>query len=227
MDIIDPLDNIFVINLKRRPERWDNFVKNAEKAGIQHYVHFYGIDGFNPTVLNNNRICLDQLNSGEIGCFCSHALIWFEALKKDLDYVIIFEDDVMFVDNFVEEWSKTFATLPSDFDIVYLGGRKKESTQKGYLEYTLNQPSEYYYKTAYKNYNERLIECNKLYFMGAFAYCISKKFMKELCGYINNNLILKSLDLFIRIHQNNYNSRAFFCNPLLAYYDEEIVSDIR
>ena len=230
--IVDALNNIFVINLENRPERWNNFKHNAKNANIHNYRRWLATYGINNNILksNNLNLCNQKLNAPEIGCFCSHFLVWKEALKLDLDYVIIFEDDVLFVDNFVEKWTKYYTNAlkyHNDYDVIYLGGRKKDSTEKGWLQKEFMKPSEYYPYTEYTDKPPYFKQSSKLFFMGAFGYCLSKKFIKELVSFVTTNKITKSLDLFIKIYQNMQNKKCLFCDPLLCYYDESIISDIR
>ena len=70
----------YVINLKKRPERLELIMKEFEYMGIKDVVVFEGID----------------LNS-HVGCAKSHLEIIKKSIDEDLDNVIVFEDDIVFM----------------------------------------------------------------------------------------------------------------------------------
>lgn len=69
----------YVINLKKRPERLENMVKELNYMGFNFNI-FEGID----------------MNS-HVGCAMSHLEIIKIAKEKNLDKVIVFEDDIFFM----------------------------------------------------------------------------------------------------------------------------------
>ena len=60
-------------------------------------------------------------NKGEIGCGLSHQKIIKLAQKKNLEKIIVLEDDCLFNDKSYELFEKCMKQLPKDFDI-FLGG---------------------------------------------------------------------------------------------------------
>ncbi len=61
--------------------------------------------------------------AGSWGCFRSHYRVLEDALNEDVDSILVFEDDVAFVPRFAERAQNFFAALPSDWEIIYLGGK--------------------------------------------------------------------------------------------------------
>ena len=77
----------------------------------------------------NNRD--DKLRKREIGCYMSHLNI-YKKIKEDKlpGYTIVFEDDFLVKEKFLEEIEKIIAKLNNkDFDIIYLG--QNGSNNKG------------------------------------------------------------------------------------------------
>jgi glycosyl transferase family 25 len=115
----------FVINLKRRPDRLELFKNHCPFNDI---TIITAIDGNN---MKDETSAIEQemttrfsgLNSGEIGCFLSHLRIFNRMRRENIPYALIFEDDAIFCDNFLEKYSKILQHLPSDTGILYLGGR--------------------------------------------------------------------------------------------------------
>lgn len=236
------LQYLYIINLERRHDKWLYWLDNARKHGIVDNDgqpigrRWLGTDGINIQTLYDIPVHLDltKLSRGEVGAFCSHVRIWKDIVEQGHPYAVVFEDDVQFVDNFREKFTDQFEWICNnlgDWDIIYLGGRQLNSTQPGYCEVEFAKPSEYYHQTEYKlisgdSLETPIIFCNKLFFMGAFSYCISNKFARELLNHLRTAIQLKSLDLMIRIYQCHADKRAYFCNPLLTYSDSEMGGDI-
>jgi glycosyl transferase family 25 len=121
--------NIYVINLKRNPERWINVQSQFKKFNITNYIRKDAVDGskidivkyLSPLakyILSKGRILHREIPSkGGIGCYLSHYEIWKEIIKNNLEYAIIMEDDIVISEN----PKKYLENLPKDFDIAYLG----------------------------------------------------------------------------------------------------------
>lgn len=64
---------------------------------------------------------IKTLTAGEIGCACSHRLIWRKvAASPNIQIAVIFEDDIKPYDNFDKNLEKIFNTLPPLWDIIYI-----------------------------------------------------------------------------------------------------------
>ena len=92
---------IYIINLDRRPDRWEN-TKNQMKIFNDNYIRFSAVD-------TNNTI----------GC----ALSYYKLLEehKDIDYIMILQDDVQFLDYSKEVFSNTLKEVPNDWDVILSG----------------------------------------------------------------------------------------------------------
>ena len=121
------MDNIkkFVINLKRRPDRLEAFQKNCPFDDVTVITAFDGKNIKDETSAIEQEMAtrFTGLNHGEIGCFLSHLRVFNEIRRENLPYAFIFEDDAIFCNNFLEKYSKVMEELPSDTDILYIGGR--------------------------------------------------------------------------------------------------------
>lgn len=64
-----------------------------------------------------------QAGAGAWGCLRSHLTLWENFLNSDDEASFIFENDVVFADDFEERFMTALSSLPNDWDILYLGGQ--------------------------------------------------------------------------------------------------------
>jgi GR25 family glycosyltransferase involved in LPS biosynthesis len=112
MRINEYFDKVVVINLDKRTDRLEKISKQLDELGIT-FERFSAIDGTGK----------DPITAGTM----SHTQVWkkYQGLK-----VLILEDDALFVDNFSEKFAEVIQTLPSDWDIFYLGALVAPTTGK-------------------------------------------------------------------------------------------------
>jgi len=103
----------YCINLDRRPDRWEKAQKEFELIGITDVHRFSAIDAYDVKIKRS-------INKGETGCLLSHLDLIKAGKWFNLDYLIIFEDDVEFHPGF----NKLFdlSLIPGDWDMIYFGG---------------------------------------------------------------------------------------------------------
>ena len=127
-DSVDWMDSIpkFVINLKRRPNRLENFRQVCTLSDVQ---VFEAIDGssLDDTYLAEwTRLQPRGLSNGEMGCLLSHYQLWKRCVDGDASHMMIFEDDARFSSHFVERLRKCMHSIEVasiQVDVLYLGGR--------------------------------------------------------------------------------------------------------
>jgi GR25 family glycosyltransferase involved in LPS biosynthesis len=122
MRINEYFDKVVVINLDKRTDRLQKISKQLDELGIV-FERFSAIDGTGK----------DPITAGTM----SHTQVWkkYQGLK-----VLVLEDDALFVDNFNEKFTEVMQTLPSDWDIFYLGALVAPTTGK------LVKVNEHWYK---------------------------------------------------------------------------------
>ena len=106
---------LFVINLKKSKDRFQNISKNLKSLNIpfERFDAVYGQELFdeeikeNTTFIGRNFLC----NRGIIGCAMSHIELWKSFKKSDDDFVLISEDDI--------EYKKDFPKIFKDVDKIY------------------------------------------------------------------------------------------------------------
>jgi len=141
-------DEVFLINLKRRPERLVRMEYSLGLLGIQHKL-IDAVDGkdLNDTLVEALGIKMlpnyadpyhhRAMTMGEIGCFLSHYNIWKEIVERKLERSLIFEDDIRFepyfqqkLSNFMHDVDK----LKVDWDIIYLGRKRLALANESFVD---------------------------------------------------------------------------------------------
>ncbi|XP_017007007.2 glycosyltransferase 25 family member [Drosophila takahashii] len=141
------LDRIFMINLKRRPERRAKMEELFKELGIE-AEYFPAVDGKELTTERLQEMGVRFLpgyedpyhhramTMGEIGCFLSHYSIWVMMVRKQLKEVLILEDDIRFEPYFRQNAVRVLNQARSvvDYDLIYFGRKRlKEESEAGVL----------------------------------------------------------------------------------------------
>ena len=133
-------DKIYLMNLKRRPDRLTNFMNKYKESDMKNetLIKFEAIDGskldIDSVPLTELAIAelkqLDtvgyrtkhyQLTKGAIGCYLSHVKIWENILKHKEQNILIFEDDADVPQHLKRDINEQMQYIPNDWDIVLFG----------------------------------------------------------------------------------------------------------
>lgn len=125
-------DSIYCLNLDRRPDRWRAAQARFSRWGIS-AERFSAVDGDSPIVAaeyherlrdyipRKKNSCKPSIESaGAFGCLLSHTSILKRALARGSKRILIFEDDVCFHRQFMQEFQKV-SRLPANWKMLYLG----------------------------------------------------------------------------------------------------------
>jgi hypothetical protein len=160
-------DKIYIINLKRRPERKEIMRIQMEEFGITNYEFIEAIDSYDEKILteytnlknNNNTIII---SAGHYGCLKSHIKAILKAKKENIENIMILEDDITFDKDFFEKINKT--KVPK-YDMLYLGGLSR----------------------SLKIYFENWATAKDI--MGTYGYILNKRMYKTVViGMIQSNI---------------------------------------
>ena len=127
--VTDGIDDVWVINLDRRPDRMEKF-KKTHTILSERALRLPAFDGkklaltdkiarlFKPHDFNWKKPVM--------GCALSHLSVWMRLLtdKPDIQSYLVLEDDVVLDSTWKQRWDAMIDddALPEDWDIVYLGG---------------------------------------------------------------------------------------------------------
>lgn len=106
-------NNTFCINLDRRQDRLETFTNEINRIGGE-FTRWSAIDGKELEPIN-------QLTKEQYGIFKSHLSLWRHILTLNLNEVIIFEDDCIFVDDFLIRFENFINEIPKSWRVIKLG----------------------------------------------------------------------------------------------------------
>jgi hypothetical protein len=118
IDLKKHFEKVYVINLDRRPDRYDEFITELVKHKIDVVERFSAIDG-NGFIDKN-----EKLLAGELGVLMSHLEIIKKCKEEKVKNVLILEDDVCFTDE-INNLDEYMSNTPNDWDFIYFGGNHK------------------------------------------------------------------------------------------------------
>ncbi|XP_034938620.1 glycosyltransferase 25 family member [Chelonus insularis] len=141
------MDKIYLINLRRRPERRQRMYRCFDELGLE-VETIDAVDGktLNESILKQWNINMmpeytdpyhkRPMKMGEIGCFLSHYIVWNKAIENDYEKIMVLEDDVKFEPffknkvNFIMDELKA---LKIDWDLIYLGRKRMQENEEPFV----------------------------------------------------------------------------------------------
>ena len=120
LPLSDFFDQVWVINLKRRPERLARFWTEIERAKwpFRQPQVFSAVEGDKVGVPK-----FWQTGGGSYGCLRSHLVILERAIQDDVGTILVMEDDVVFRPTFAEEVAAFLSKVPADWECLMIGGQ--------------------------------------------------------------------------------------------------------
>jgi GR25 family glycosyltransferase involved in LPS biosynthesis len=196
-------NNIYLINLDKRPDKLQESLYELQKINTT-AERISAIDGSLTFKKGMN------LTAGAYGLMLTHIQILEDAIKNNYSSILLLEDDVMFVDGFMEKFESKINFLPNDWDMFYLGGNNIFELGTfipvtGDLNVIIN-------KHNYKQLNHELVKTTHT--QTTHAVAINNKFLKTLFDYINNNSTLPVDNHQFLLQKMGYN--AYVIMPSIA-----------
>lgn len=207
-------DKVFVINMEKDVKRMSQIGTLFKKDNIS----FERTEAVNGKTLSQDdknafvsKVCHSICTDSMIGCALSHYNIWKRVVKEGLKSVLVFEDDVYFMDNYEEIFNKAITELPEDWDIFYLGciGMcDKNKDYKNPFMYTME---------LFKNKETNKLKSENIFIpefpLATHAYAISLEGCKKLLKKIEK--VSYHIDFLMARQHKHMN--VFACHPNIAY----------
>lgn len=186
-------DEIYCINLDHRIDRWEKVQKEFDSVGVLPKIQ---------------RFSAIKETDGRLGIIKSNLAIIKIAKEKELKNVLIFEDDVHFINNTVDVLEKSLSQITNlDWWLLYLGANTHEPLQL----FTKSKPNILVLKNAF----------------AAHSLCYNKKtfdfFIRKYDG-LEKVEYCDILDVFLAQYFQKKNL-CLVCNPIITTQSESY-SDI-
>lgn len=130
------IENAYVINLKRRPDKLKAATCQLAEIGVTPIV----VEAVDAIEMKLSSPLIDR--AGAIGCLLSHRIALFDAVQSGFDRCVIFEDDIEIVDSFSSYFPTFLKQLPADWKMVWLGWdeRAKTDQRNGFISSHVRKP---------------------------------------------------------------------------------------
>ncbi len=125
------ISNVYVINMDKSKDRWDEVKVAAEKADVP-IKRWRAVDGkqigeddarrhnVSKLIVRHTK---EKMQPGVVGCYLSHKTLLQHLETQSAhsaDAHLILEDDAAIPVDFWEQWNTFAAELPADWDIVQI-----------------------------------------------------------------------------------------------------------
>jgi GR25 family glycosyltransferase involved in LPS biosynthesis len=226
---MDKISKIYFINLDRRPDRYEHFLKQCHDNNIQFnkIERFKALDG-NSYEFNNKEKSMfkevdyrtQDFSKRIMGNQLSHYYILKEMVDKNYDYIIVFQDDIQLRNDFKKELEKVMDNIPVNAELVNIAFHKFASYNQ-FIPWNLNQREEEK-EMAKVNVNDGICILNDTINPCSLGYVVTLKGAKNLVNHFNTTGFLRATDWnyndYLRKKNIFYGSRLVLCtgNPSLG-----------
>lgn len=139
-------DKIFILNLVEDKDKKANMIARFNNIGIKpsKYYFFEAINGYQRKEMIKRKKCLAERekkqkgiitskekrllkNPGAWGYLQSYIHIIEQVLKdKKINRILMFDDDVLFDNNFIDKFNKSLTQFPEKFEIIWFGTSQRK-----------------------------------------------------------------------------------------------------
>lgn len=227
------LNRIYYINLDRRPDRKEHVLKQMKQQGFDMTLveRFRAIDGDQLQLTpQQKRMFLhsdyrrhqysssrDRIMANQL----SHYSILQDMVKKNYEYILILQDDVVFKKGFLKHLEKVMNNIPEDAEIVNIGSHK-EAFYAHFVPMDLENEKENNIPCM-NNVNDVICKIHQNTNPCSLAYIVTKKGAINLIEYFEKTGFLRETDLnyneYLASKNINYASKEVLCTGALMGSD--------
>jgi glycosyl transferase family 25 len=197
---------IFVIHYKKLVDRKRHILDQFKKYNITNF-EFVEIDR---DELSQHNISMFQENysKSQIAISLSHFYA-YKQISEKYENGLIFEDDIILSDNFLNIFNNYTAQLPEDYDMLFIGDGCNLHIQKDKLIPNKNIYEKCLYPTTWGG--DGAGRCTD-------SYLVNKKCAKIFCEYINNLSFKINLpvDWFLNIAARDNKFKVYWAEPTIV-----------
>jgi beta-1,4-mannosyl-glycoprotein beta-1,4-N-acetylglucosaminyltransferase len=200
---------IYIIHYKKLIDRKVSILSQLTKCNITNY-EFIEIDRDELTEYDTD---IFHINFGTALTAISLSHFYaFKDIAANHNNALIFEDDVILCEDFVNRLSLYMNQLPDDYDILFIGDGCAQHIENSKLE-----PGKYIYEKSLYPTNGPLGNINGAV-RCADSYILSKKCASSLCKYIytSKNKINMSIDAWLDVAARDNIFHVYWAEPTIV-----------
>lgn len=225
----------FVINMDKDIENFITLQKTCKEDYDITVERIQGVDISKMSDKEKKNLTTPYIykygTNGMIGCFLAHRNVWKKVVEENIDYAVVFEDDII-MDKSIKKMIEKVLNNKYRFDIMLLGCRNGCKNPKDYnMSDLISKIALFKYNKKYKLFDDNVHIPE--FFTGTHAYIITNKSAKKLLKLfpkvsgpvdselskkiqvkkisINNNIVKQNSD----ISTNNTSKTEFLLDKLL------------
>jgi GR25 family glycosyltransferase involved in LPS biosynthesis len=132
--MLDSIDKIYVCHYTKLKERVPTLEKQLEKYGLDVYwVTDYDAEDIDISLVRKYMTNVDKplglggihenrtLRLSELSLILKHNYVFEDMIKNNYESVLVLEDDVLFVEDFINKFNNQIKDAELDYDLIWVG----------------------------------------------------------------------------------------------------------
>jgi hypothetical protein len=206
---MDKISKIYFINLDRRPDRNEHFLKQCSDNNIpfNKTKRFKALDGNTYEFSKEEKYLFRNVDyrtqnyakkimSNQL----SHYYILQEMIKNNYQYIIIFQDDIIFKKDFVKELNNIMKNIPNDAEIINIAFHKYASFNQ-FVPWNFNEEN----TMIHKHINDGICILQNTVNPCSLGYIVTLKGANNLINHFNTTGFLRATDWNFNDYLNSKN----------------------
>lgn len=198
---------IFVLHNSKLVDRKKHILEQFNKQGIIDYEFIEKYDKNEITDYESNLFDTNYKKS-TMSLHLKHNYV-YNIIAENYERALIFEDDVILCDNFIDKLNNYITQLPEDYDMLFIGDGCNLHIEKHKLIPNKNIYEKCLYPTKWGG--NGATRC-------ADSYIITKTCASKLCEYINNleDKIKLPIDWWLNVAARDNKFKVYWSEPTIV-----------
>jgi GR25 family glycosyltransferase involved in LPS biosynthesis len=222
------VDQIYVINLDTRPEKWKRTSNELEKFGLK-AIRVSGVNGAKMDrelrkQITKEVLSWNALSDGQLGCFLSHLAVLKDAFNKQYKCVWVLEDDVHALEDLrgIDELIEKMDAFDPEWDLLFtnINNRINNRMDNPMLTFEMVMGPNFNYSLVndpsfvpQENEDFRRIQ----YRLGTYSMIFSQRGVKKMVEYFQKAKSNFPIDMQIHCCPNR---RSYVSKKEYVFYDK-------
>lgn len=198
---------IFVLHYSKLVDRKKHILEQFNKQGIIDYEFIEKYDKDEITDYESNLFDTNYKKS-TMSLHLKHNYV-YNIIAKNYEHALIFEDDAILCDNFIDKLNNYITQLPEDYDMLFIGDGCYLHIENHKLIPNKNIYEKCLYPTRWGG--DGASRC-------CDSYIITKNCANKLCEYINNLKckIKLPIDSWLNVASRDNNFKVYWAEPTIV-----------